>query len=426
LRPAIGLAAIVAAIAVVGPANAASPVYRVDHVADGDTITLTNGQRVRFVQIDTPEVYFGVECYGRVASLRTKQLLPPGTAVRLTVEPATDRVDQYGRLLRYVIRARDGLNVNVRLVSEGVAAPYSTTAGGVVSRRSSRPSRNELEHGTRGYGALARTQGTTLTGAFRPSGEAGLAAAATNKLGVWEQSESGRVTHPFEPLILAATLLMIPVLIIQRDASSDGWQTFASVANWGIWAVFAAELVFVLVVAPRKRAAFRAHWLDVAIVVVTVPLYGRLLASLRLVRLVRLMRLARAAVVISRALQAERRLTSYGMFRFVALATVFLVVIAGAVQVEVDSKDFTSFWDGVWWAVVTVTTVGYGDIYPHTVAGRIVAIILMLTGIGFLAVLTATVASYFVKADRQDESSEMLQLLRRLESDVAEIKTRLL
>jgi endonuclease YncB( thermonuclease family) len=44
------------------------PVYRVDHVVDGDTIALRNGQRVRLVQIDTPEVYFGVDCYGRAAS----------------------------------------------------------------------------------------------------------------------------------------------------------------------------------------------------------------------------------------------------------------------------------------------------------------------------------------------------------------------
>jgi len=51
-------------------------------------------------------------------------LLPPGTAVRLLPEPATDRIDRYGRLLRYVIRARDGMNVNIRLVAVGVAAPY--------------------------------------------------------------------------------------------------------------------------------------------------------------------------------------------------------------------------------------------------------------------------------------------------------------
>ena len=103
--------------------SARQTVYRIDHVTDGDTVALGNGQRVRLVQIDTPEVYFGTECYGRQSSAATKRLLPPGTRVRLTVEPATDRVDDFGRLLRYVVRA-DGVNVNLRLVEIGAAAPY--------------------------------------------------------------------------------------------------------------------------------------------------------------------------------------------------------------------------------------------------------------------------------------------------------------
>jgi voltage-gated potassium channel len=75
-------------------------------------------------------------------------------------------------------------------------------------------------------------------------------------------------------------------------------------------------------------------------------------------------------------------------------------------------------------AVVTVTTVGYGEIYPTTVTGRIVGIALMLLGIGFLAVLTATVSSRFVKADREEETNEILETLRRLEADIAELKAR--
>ena len=119
--------ALIASIALVGgkaPALPHAQLARIDHVADGDTVDLTNGQRVRLVQIDTPEVYFSAECWGKEASAETKRLLPPGTLVRLTVEPATDRVDEYGRLLRYVVRARDGLNVNVQLVRLGDAAPY--------------------------------------------------------------------------------------------------------------------------------------------------------------------------------------------------------------------------------------------------------------------------------------------------------------
>lgn len=94
-------------------------------------------------------------------------------------------------------------------------------------------------------------------------------------------------------------------------------------------------------------------------------------------------------------------------------------------QETVDHGDFTSFWNGVWWAAVTVTTVGYGDLYPTSVPGRIVAIVLMFAGIGFIAVLTATIASIFVKTDRSDETTAILESLNRLERHVAELQARL-
>jgi endonuclease YncB( thermonuclease family) len=121
---AILLTLAMAFVAASGASSQPSATYRIDHVSDGDTVALRNGRRVRLVQIDTPEVYFGTECYGRQASALTERLLPPGTRVRLYSEPATDRIDDYGRLLRYVVRARDDVNVNVTLVALGAAAPY--------------------------------------------------------------------------------------------------------------------------------------------------------------------------------------------------------------------------------------------------------------------------------------------------------------
>src|SRR5262245_28608267 len=107
----IAFGVLILALAATGSAKATTQAtYRIDHVTDGDTVVLRNGQRVRLVQIDTPEVFFGTECYGPQASAATKRLLPVGTRVRLQLEPATDRVDQYGRLLRYVVRVRDGVN----------------------------------------------------------------------------------------------------------------------------------------------------------------------------------------------------------------------------------------------------------------------------------------------------------------------------
>ena len=168
------------------------------------------------------------------------------------------------------------------------------------------------------------------------------------------------------------------MLVIEADASGR-WLTAAAGANWLIWAVFAVELAAVLIVADRKGAALRAHWLDVAIVVLTVPLFGRLLSSLRFIRLVRLLRLLRVGVIVARALQAERRMTSGQVFRVVALITLFIVVVAGAAQATFDADEFHSVWDGVWSAMVTVTTVGYGDLYPKDVEGRLIAMVVMPT-----------------------------------------------
>jgi voltage-gated potassium channel len=239
---------------------------------------------------------------------------------------------------------------------------------------------------------------------------------------VWSQDESGRVRTPLEPVVLVAALALIPVFILEFDASGS-WRRAAFIANWVIWAAFAIELTAILIVATRKRAALKAHWLDVAVVVLTVPLFSQLLASLRLIRLSRLLRLLRAGIIVSRALQAERRMTSAQAFRAVGLFTLFTIVIAGVAQATLDTGDFKSYWDGIWWAVVTVTTVGYGDLFPTTVSGRIIAIMLMLVGIGFLSVLTATIASRFIQQDT--DSDEVLETLRRIEADVAELKTRL-
>jgi endonuclease YncB( thermonuclease family) len=90
-------------------------------VIDGDTIALTDGQRVRLVQIDTPEVGGG-ECYSQAARKALLRLTPVGSTVFLEADAKLDNQDRYGRLLRYI--KRNGINVNIRLVLDGAAAPY--------------------------------------------------------------------------------------------------------------------------------------------------------------------------------------------------------------------------------------------------------------------------------------------------------------
>ena len=75
---------------------------------------------------------------------------------------------------------------------------------------------------------------------------------------MWEQLDSGRVVHRFEGVVLGATLALIPVFILEAEATSSRWENIAFAANWLIWLVFAVELALLLVVAPRKAAALRA------------------------------------------------------------------------------------------------------------------------------------------------------------------------
>src|SRR5687768_10435667 len=89
-------------------------------ISDGDTLRLANGSRVRLVQIDTPEL--GSECYARAARTALVRLAPVGSRVTLEADPALDRLDRNGRLLRYVFRG--STNVNLALVRAGAAAPY--------------------------------------------------------------------------------------------------------------------------------------------------------------------------------------------------------------------------------------------------------------------------------------------------------------
>jgi micrococcal nuclease len=123
LRPFLGGVLVTVAL-VVAPAPGAESTLSAGVVAsvyDGDTLTLSDGTRVRLLQIDTPELGSG-ECYSRASRKALLRYVPVGARVVLEADPRLDRVDRYGRLLRYVHRG--SRNANLLLVRTGAAAPY--------------------------------------------------------------------------------------------------------------------------------------------------------------------------------------------------------------------------------------------------------------------------------------------------------------
>jgi voltage-gated potassium channel len=114
--------------------------------------------------------------------------------------------------------------------------------------------------------------------------------------------------------------------------------------------------------------------------------------------------------------------------RIIVVATASVVVLGGILMRLVDHQEYDNVWIGMWWAIQTVTTVGYGDVTPAEVSGRIVAVFVMLEGIAFLAIVTAAITSTFVaratkqvQAGRDDEMTE----LHRIEARFDELDRRL-
>jgi len=97
----------------------------------------------------------------------------------------------------------------------------------------------------------------------------------------------------------------------------------------------------------------------------------------------------------------------------IVTASVVIVVAAGVLMRVLDHREFPNIWLGLWWAVQTVTTVGYGDVTPRDVPGRIVAAAVMLEGIALLAIVTAAVTSTFVERAQRDREREEAKELER-------------
>jgi voltage-gated potassium channel len=139
-----------------------------------------------------------------------------------------------------------------------------------------------------------------------------------------------------------------------------------------------------------------------------VPLVAPLPAFLRALRVLRIVRILRVFDVVGRRIGAWQRIAKEGSLHKIGLAGATITLVGGllvwALERDAPGSHIADFSTAMWWAVVTVTTVGYGDVTPVTTMGRFVATILMVTGIGTIGLLASTLASVLVKPGDQRTS----------------------
>ena len=213
------------------------------------------------------------------------------------------------------------------------------------------------------------------------------------------------------PLIVAA-LMAIPTIIVQESDLGGFWVILAAVLDWCIWAMFAANLAIMLSIVPDRRRWLMENPLDVLIVVFTPPF---LPATMKLARVLPVVRLVWLVAIAHRL----RKVVSLQGLRYAALIVFTVVVGGGVIFVAVEPGQDLSTWDGLWWAAETVTTVAYGDIYPTTALGRLVATVVMTAGIGFVALLTGALAQRFLYGQSagaaQEPGPDRVEMMRKLD-----------
>ena len=220
--------------------------------------------------------------------------------------------------------------------------------------------------------------------------------------------------------MLALAVLMLPILVLQESATDVDVVVLAERTSGLIWLAFLGEYLYLLARARRRWPFVRRHWFDLLIIVATPPVVW-VPAELEAFRALRVLRLVRALAVVGRTQHQLRKYLRRDSLPYLVILSVLVIFIGGLAITALEPERVPSIGDGIWWAAATLSTVGYGDIAPASFAGRVLAVVVMLIGIGTFAGLTAAVASYFVEHEDADEQ----RALRQLQSDVAQIKEQL-
>ena len=214
--------------------------------------------------------------------------------------------------------------------------------------------------------------------------------------------------------MLSVCFIAVYSLQVAAPGLPAGLRFVIDAISWAIWALFAVDLAIRVWLSERRLRYVLTHPVDVLVV---------LLPALRPLRVLRVFTAGQALVTRGGRFSVIRSTQAV----VTAAAILILIAALSVLDAERDAPGaahITTFADALWWAATTVTTVGYGDTFPVTGTGRLVAVALMVVGISLVGVITATIAAWFLdqtSGAATAERADLAERLQRVEATLAEI-----
>jgi voltage-gated potassium channel len=232
-----------------------------------------------------------------------------------------------------------------------------------------------------------------------------------------EPAIAQRWARRFElPMIIVAIWIIIEWYLREKNIYPA---ILDQVTDWVIWSFFILETAVLTSMVNNKLRYLRNNWMNLVIISVGFPLlwvgsnYAAVLRTLRLLLIFPI--ILNTSIVV-------RKVLSKNYLGTVLLVALAFTLMSGFLMAGIDPA-IESVWEGIWWAWVTVATVGYGDTVPQSIAGKVFGALVILFGVGFFSLLTASFSAYFVsrgeveiEEEEEEEISELKLIERRIET----------
>ncbi|HEL2055897.1 TPA: potassium channel family protein [Streptococcus suis] len=222
-------------------------------------------------------------------------------------------------------------------------------------------------------------------------------------------------------LAIVYVLLIVLELIDPGLANSSGY----NILDWLLWFTFVVDYILNLYFSEDRVEYIQGHVLELIAIIPFDSVFSFLRLG-RLARLFRLVKVARIFALSNRFWDTLNKLMHTNSLSKVLLLNVSAVLTASVLLSAIEGK---SFFDAVWWSIVTMTTVGYGDIVPQDTISKVIAILLMLVGISTFGMVTSTITRFFSETERETKLDaliakvdEQTELLRQLEKKIESLE----